>query len=324
MLQQSVCALLRHVGGELSQHGSITFNAIFPQVSNDESASESVLCGALQEKLPRFRNLGLRVRDSSANHGALPPFSLSSVHMKLPAGYVPGIGVHKATAYGGYGEKLLKQLGWKEGQGLGAEGQGISSAIKVHKKEDTIGVRIALRQTCRLVLMCAAKSLSWFFSEQVGRRQSNREQSKNWWEQAYNSAAQTIQVSFSADNRLLFHFTVGYYKSARVVHTVKLCKILAKQEGKESPSSSSSDDSEDDEPGTPPAKVNCDGTAASGTKEELRLARELAKDPWGRFGGRNGKLARIRRQEALAAASQATGTTICTASAVERYKSTRT
>ena len=59
--------------------------------------------------------------------------------MKLPPGYVPG-SAHKATAYGGIGEKLLKQFGWKEGQGLGAEGTGITSALKVAKKEDTIGV----------------------------------------------------------------------------------------------------------------------------------------------------------------------------------------
>ena len=59
--------------------------------------------------------------------------------MKLPIGYSPG-STHKATTYGGIGEKLLKQFGWKEGQGLGAEGTGITSALKVAKKEDTIGV----------------------------------------------------------------------------------------------------------------------------------------------------------------------------------------
>ena len=60
--------------------------------------------------------------------------------MKLPVGYVPGIGVHKPTAYGGFGEKLLKQLGWSDGKGLGAQGTGITSALRVLKKEDTIGV----------------------------------------------------------------------------------------------------------------------------------------------------------------------------------------
>lgn len=64
---------------------------------------------------------------------------------------------------------------------------------------------------------------------------------------------------------------------------------------------SDSDDSDEDTPESPNLKRNRDGTIASGTKEELRLAYELAKDPWGRFGGRNGKLARIRAQEAALA-----------------------
>lgn len=60
--------------------------------------------------------------------------------MKLPPGFVPGVGVHRPTAYGGFGEKLLRQLGWKDGEGLGAERQGITAAIKVTKKDDNLGV----------------------------------------------------------------------------------------------------------------------------------------------------------------------------------------
>ena len=44
--------------------------------------------------------------------------------------------------------------------------------------------------------------------------------------------------------------------------------------------------------------VNRDGTQSSATVAELKLAAELSKDPWGRFGGRAGKMARIRAQEA--------------------------
>lgn len=68
--------------------------------------------------------------------------------MKLPPGHVPGVGLQQATAYGGLGEKLLKQYGWKEGQGLGSQGTGIKSAIKVLKKDDTIGVRKESLQPC--------------------------------------------------------------------------------------------------------------------------------------------------------------------------------
>ena len=60
--------------------------------------------------------------------------------MKFPAGYVPGVGVVKASAFGGVGEKLLKSMGWADGQGLGKEGTGMKNAIEVKKKEDTTGV----------------------------------------------------------------------------------------------------------------------------------------------------------------------------------------
>ena len=51
---------------------------------------------------------------------------------------------------------------------------------------------------------------------------------------------------------------------------------------------------------------NSDGTMTSAAQHELQIAADLAAQPaWhggGRFGGREGKLARIRQQEALAAA----------------------
>jgi Pin2-interacting protein X1 len=60
--------------------------------------------------------------------------------MKLPAGYVAGEGVRKATAYGGFGEKMLQKMGWEKGLGLGKNKDGIASAIEVKKKEDNSGV----------------------------------------------------------------------------------------------------------------------------------------------------------------------------------------
>ena len=57
----------------------------------------------------------------------------------------------------------------------------------------------------------------------------------------------------------------------------------------------SDSDSSDDELTT---FTNRDGTQSSATAAELKLAAQLSKDPWGRFGGRAGKLARIRAQEA--------------------------
>ena len=61
--------------------------------------------------------------------------------MKLPLGYVAGEGILKPTGYGGYGERMLKSMGWDKGQGLGKSGQGMKDAIEVKKKEDTVGVR---------------------------------------------------------------------------------------------------------------------------------------------------------------------------------------
>lgn len=52
--------------------------------------------------------------------------------------------------------------------------------------------------------------------------------------------------------------------------------------------------------------INRDGTTASATAAELKLAQQLAKDARGRagrFGGREGKMARIRQQEAEQAAA---------------------
>ena len=62
----------------------------------------------------------------------------------------------------------------------------------------------------------------------------------------------------------------------------------------------SDSDSSDDELTT---YVNRDGTHSSATAAELKLAAALSKDPWGRFGGRAGKLARIRAQEAATLAA---------------------
>jgi len=60
--------------------------------------------------------------------------------MKLPPGHVSGQGVIKPTGYGGIGERLLRSMGWDQGQGLGKEGQGMTEALDVKKKEDTAGV----------------------------------------------------------------------------------------------------------------------------------------------------------------------------------------
>lgn len=89
--------------------------------------------------------------------------------MKLPSGYVPGQGVVKASGKGGMGERLLRNMGWQDGQGLGKAGQGMVEALQVKKKEDTVGVG-------------ANKTWKW---------------EEKWWENAFDSAAKTALVPSS-------------------------------------------------------------------------------------------------------------------------------
>ncbi len=71
--------------------------------------------------------------------------------MKFPPGYVPGSGVHKASGFGGFGERLLRQQGWEKGEGLGKNKTGVAEAIQVKKKEDTAGVKMFLNLLCLVV-----------------------------------------------------------------------------------------------------------------------------------------------------------------------------
>lgn len=74
-----------------------------------------------------------------ARHRA-PRTHQQSISMKLPPGHVAGLGVAKPKCTGGFGERMMRTMGWDTGQGLGKEGTGIKEAIEVKKKEDTVGV----------------------------------------------------------------------------------------------------------------------------------------------------------------------------------------
>lgn len=103
--------------------------------------ANDLLLFPMRRRLFDQRNLGLLQTTWRCKAAGKRRACCKNAYMKLPPGHVPGISFIKSSSRGGFGEKLLKQLGWKEGQGLGAEGQGISSFIKVHKKEDASGVR---------------------------------------------------------------------------------------------------------------------------------------------------------------------------------------
>ena len=94
----------------------------------------------------------------------------------------------------------------------------------------------------------------------------------------------------------------------RYSSNLKSCQGLG-QPNKMSSLQDSSSDSDSDVSTADEVTVgvrNSDGTLTSAAQHELQIAADLAAQPsWhggGRFGGREGKLARIRQQEALAAA----------------------
>jgi hypothetical protein len=71
--------------------------------------------------------------------------------MKLPRGHTPRVTadgkveVHRhdeeKLARGGFGERMLRSLGWRDGDGLGVGRQGRAEAVRVTQKLDNKGVR---------------------------------------------------------------------------------------------------------------------------------------------------------------------------------------
>ena len=71
--------------------------------------------------------------------------------MKLPRGHTPQVTadgrveVHRhdeeGLARGGFGERMLRSLGWRDGDGLGVGRQGRAEAVRVTQKLDNKGVR---------------------------------------------------------------------------------------------------------------------------------------------------------------------------------------
>lgn len=99
---------------------------------------------------------------------------------------------------------------------------------------------------------------------------------------------ESIQGPKGSDSRLLC-------ESCVCASQVEITKLRSDS------SSSDSDDSSDSEVAVDAARtgrqLHADGTVSSATAAEAKIAAQLAKDPWGRFGGRQGKMARIRAQE---------------------------
>jgi hypothetical protein len=106
----------------------------------------------------------------------------------------------------------MRTMGWQDGQGLGKEGTGITEAIQVKQKEDTVGVRRPpppLNARCFLLLsamhpvhtthVCTAANALQILSVQVGGKGGYAWGDK-WWEKAFDSAVMTVDESSSSDS----------------------------------------------------------------------------------------------------------------------------
>ena len=176
--------------------------------------------------------------------------------MKLPTWH--GEGTREKAwqgALSGYGARLMAGMGWREGQGLGKDAQGIARCLEEKRKATPAG---------------------------VGAPRDDFNAGDAWWERAFDSAARRMNAGGSPQ---------------------------PSSSSSSGSSSSSSSDSSDTATGGAATKVggaaaaarHRDGMVSTMTAEEMALAERLAKAsgraPAGRFGGREGKLARVRRQE---------------------------
>jgi len=151
----------------------------------------------------------------------------------------------------------------------------------------------------------------------VGATQSGWKWDWKYWEDAYNSAIQGVDHddSSSSDSD---SDAPGTSNATATTSSRGRNRTAGSADGSDSDderggsASSSDDSSEEDEPALDRLRacavaVNRDGTLASGSAQELALAKSLAsakggRGPAGRFGGRDGKMARIRAQEEQQAA----------------------
>jgi hypothetical protein len=256
--------------------------------------------------------------------------------MKLPEGYVPGVGVPKQKGgYGGFGQKMLEKMGWQRGQGLGKGKKGMSEAIAVSKKEDTLGVRLAPPPPPPPPLLpppaaagCsalrappaapaapssnAARALVPVLA-QVGATQTGWKWDWKYWEDAYSRGLQSVAHDSGSGSGSGSDSDSGSGSGdddAGGSDSRRAAGSGAESDDDTSGGTSSDDSSDGGEPALGrllacAVAVNRDGTLATASSHELQIARSLSKDPrgWaGRFSGREGKMARIRAQEEQQAA----------------------
>ena len=159
-------------------------------------------------------------------------------------------------AFSGLGKKLLRKMGWSEGDGLGLGKDGIRNAIEIKKKDDLKG---------------------------VGKTSERYNWEEKWWEGHFKKAADKFKavVDLSAkdavdgddsddgDDSETDEFEKNVRETMRDTTTATASATATKEKN-----------------------VNGnDGVKYNGCAKELKVAREIAKEQG--FRGRKGKLARV-------------------------------
>ncbi|KAI3713437.1 hypothetical protein L1987_72014 [Smallanthus sonchifolius] len=85
--------------------------------------------------LPLPHPSSLIARRRERNNGSSPEANSGSI-MAAPEAPLRFVGVPKNSA----AFRLMKQMGWEEGEGLGKDKQGIKGYVRVTNKQDTLGV----------------------------------------------------------------------------------------------------------------------------------------------------------------------------------------
>eukprot|EP00854_Cymbomonas_tetramitiformis_P007519 gene7519-8953_t len=183
---------------------------------------------------------------------------------------IPKKPVDPTQAYSGWGQSMMEKMGWKSGGGLGKEGQGMNEHIEVVKKDDQQGVG-------------ANDRYAW---------------EDKWWEGVYTSTSKLDKLaalkgdSDDSDESSDSDDGVNVTKKKKGSSP----KRNGKEKKKTKPESES--DSDDDSDTDDDVEDGRDGITCTATKAERAIAKQLAQDGWGRWGGREGKMSRIRAAEA--------------------------
>jgi hypothetical protein len=111
---------------------------------------------------------------------------------------------------------------------------------------------------------------------------------EKWWEKVYDSSSKLDALA------ALENGSDDEPKKKKKNKPKKKGKGAVESSDSDSDSSSDSSDSSDSDSDD---EMGRDGIRSTATKAERKIAKQLAKDPWGRWGGREGKFARIRSYE---------------------------